>query len=49
MQGVSQIVQIDTTKSLVSLDKKATIAIGNQLKQGAGYRGLFFRAIYFGR
>lgn len=41
MQSASQIVLIDSTANKTTLDKKATIAIGNQLKQGAGYRNLF--------
>ena len=40
-QSVSQIVQIDTIQEITTLDKKATIAIGNQLKEGSGYRLLF--------
>lgn len=43
MQGVSQTVLIDSTANKTTLDKKATIAIGNQLKQGAGYRELFMQ------
>jgi len=37
----SQIVSIDTIQSQTTLDKKATIAIGNQLKEGAGYKTIF--------
>ncbi len=36
-----QIVSIDTIQSQTTLDKKATIAIGNQLKEGAGYKTIF--------
>lgn len=32
---------VDSTKGITVLDRKATIAIGNQLKEGAGYRYLF--------
>ena len=37
----SQIVSIDTVQKTTTLDKKATIAIGNQLKEGSGYKELF--------
>ena len=33
--------QIDTIAEQTTLDKKASIAIGNQLKEGSGYRLLF--------
>ena len=39
--SVSQIVQIDSIREVTTLDKKATIAIGNQLKEGTNYRELF--------
>lgn len=32
---------IDTTKETTLLDKKATIATGNLLKEGSGYKGLY--------
>ncbi len=41
MPAESQIVSIDTIQSQTTLDKKATIAIGNQLKEGARYKSIF--------
>lgn len=41
MPGLSQTVLIDTTKTQTVLDKKATVATGNLLREGEGYKNLF--------